>query len=79
MEQNPVILTGGYAVNVGAAGLYRRRIKMETVQQILENEAVLFYALIALIGLTALWFDYIIRRWSWIPRKRQRKNFGERW
>ena len=51
---------------------------METVQQILENEAVLFYALIALIGLTALWFDYIIRRWSWIPRNRHNRQYREK-
>lgn len=25
------------------------------------------------------WLAYVIRRWSWIPRKQQRQRFGERW
>ena len=49
------------------------------VQDVLENEAIL----LGLFGLAvagfAIYFEYIIRRWSWIPRKHQRKNFGERW
>lgn len=49
------------------------------IADVLNSEAVLLYALIALIGLTAGWLDYVIRRWSWIPRKRQRRFFGERW
>ena len=49
------------------------------VQDVLENEAILLGIFgLAVVGF-AIYFEYIIRRWSWIPRKRQRKNFGERW
>ena len=49
------------------------------VQDVLENEAILLGLFgLAVVGFAIYW-EFIIRRWSWIPRKRQRKNFCERW
>lgn len=33
---------------------------------------------VIVIAAFVLLFDYLVRRWSWIPRKRQRVLFGER-
>ena len=52
---------------------------METVQTVLENEAILLISAFASIVLLAMWLEYVIRRWSYVPRKRQRRSFGERW
>lgn len=48
------------------------------VVTVLESEMILFgiYAL-AVVGF-AIWFGYILRRWSWIPRKRHDRVFVER-
>ena len=49
------------------------------VRDVMQNEAVYF----GLFGLSvaglALYMGYVIRRWSWIPRRKQRKCFTERW
>ena len=52
---------------------------MNTVQNVLENEAVVFILYGAAVALLALYFGYLLRRWSWVPRKQQRQRFGERW
>ena len=49
------------------------------IADVLNSEMMVMVGLVALIGATVAYMEYIIRRWSWIPRKRQRKNFGERW
>ena len=49
---------------------------METVQTVLENEAILLISAFASIVLLAMWLEYVIRRWSYVPRKRQRRSFG---
>ena len=79
MEQNPEILTGGCAANADEAGLYQRRITMNTVQTILENEAIYFGLFGIAVILFIMYFRYLLNRWSWIPRKRQRVRFYERW
>ena len=49
---------------------------METVQTVLENEAILLISAFASIVLLAMWLEYVIRRWSYVPRKKQRRSFG---
>ena len=51
---------------------------MYTVQQILENEACLFGLFGIAVILIGCWFWYIVREWSWMPRKKQRAKFNER-
>jgi O-antigen/teichoic acid export membrane protein len=43
-----------------------------------ENEPIYFALAAMAIVLLGMWFLYIMRRWSWIPRKRQRRYFVER-
>lgn len=49
------------------------------IQLILDTEAVIFVAYGVLVAGVGLYLNYLIRRWSWIPRKRQRRTFTERW
>ena len=42
------------------------------------NQQIRAAILIATIAASILFMRYIIRRWSWIPRKRQRTHFNER-
>ena len=42
------------------------------------NQQIRTAILIATIAASILFMRYIIRRWSWIPRKRQRTHFNER-
>ena len=51
---------------------------MNTFQTILENETILLISAFASIVLLAMWLEYVIRRWSYVPRKRQRSRFNER-
>lgn len=44
----------------------------------LENEAIYFALAIMGMILIGAWFVYILKEWSWIPRKRQRRWFYER-
>lgn len=48
------------------------------VMTVMENELILFglYGL-AVVGF-AVWFGYVLRNWSWIPRKRHNRVFIER-
>ena len=48
------------------------------VQDVLENEAILLgLAGLAVVGFGIYW-EYIIRRWSWTPRKKHNRRFDER-
>lgn len=49
------------------------------VQMIIEGENILLIGGLTAVAILGLWFGHILRRWSWVPRKRQRKAFGERW
>lgn len=45
---------------------------------IFESEAMVFLLYgVAVAGLF-LYMDYILRRWSWIPRKRHNRQYTER-
>ena len=48
-------------------------------RMILESEVVVL--ILGGVGIAALglYFGYILRNWSWIPRRKQRRGFGERW
>ena len=43
-----------------------------------DNEVMMWIILVLLIAALALWFTYILDRWSWIPRKRHTRTFYER-
>ena len=48
------------------------------IQDVLENEAILLGLFgLAVVGF-AIYFEYIVRRWSWIPRKKHDRVFVER-
>lgn len=49
------------------------------INSVLENETVVFILYGVAVTLLALYFGYLLRNWSWIPRKRQRQRFNERW
>ena len=53
-----------------------------TTQEILRhvwlNEAMLMIAVLALIALTVIVWMYVDERWTFYPRRKQRKYFGER-
>lgn len=34
--------------------------------------------MIGLVAALAGWMAYVVKRWSWIPRKEQRKRFWEK-
>ena len=47
-------------------------------QTALNNEGIVFAGFgLFMIGLI-LWFDYVIRRWSWIPRNRHNRQYREK-
>lgn len=46
--------------------------------QVRDDGPMIFIGLaLAIVGI-ALWLEYVIRRWSWIPRKRHDRVFIER-
>lgn len=46
--------------------------------QVRDDGPMIFIGLaLAIVGI-ALWLEYVIRRWSWIPRKRHNRVFIER-
>lgn len=55
--------------------LFEARMALEQVRS---NEAVNALIFVILVAGIALWLEYIIRRWSWIPRKRHDRIFVER-
>jgi hypothetical protein len=44
------------------------------------NENSVIYFALAIIGMILIgaWFVWVLENWSWIPRKKQRRFFGER-
>ena len=50
----------------------------EIVAGVLNSEMVVMVCAVLLVAGVALYLEYIIRRWSWIPRREQRRVFGER-
>lgn len=48
------------------------------VTQAQSNSAMVALALVLTIAGTVLWFDYVLRRWSWIPRKRHNRTYIEK-
>lgn len=51
---------------------------MNTVHEVMMHEAITFGLFFLSVILLGGWFLYILKRWSWIPRKTQRKGFTER-
>ena len=73
-----ITASGCFASYVNEAGPSQRRKKMNTVQNVLENETCLFGLFGIAVILIGCWFWYIVREWSWMPRKKQRTRFNER-
>lgn len=48
------------------------------VQQAQDDSIVLGIMVVCLIGAVAMGIDYLVRRWSWVPRKVQRGRFHEK-
>lgn len=46
------------------------------VQSALNGSMIIFVGAVVAIGALVLYVRYILDRWSWVPRKRQRKEFG---
>lgn len=47
------------------------------LQQVQENEVMVFIFAAAGLLLIGFWLGYAVRRWSWESRKRQRRWFNE--
>lgn len=47
------------------------------LQQVSENCAMNAILIIGLIAGLVLWFEFVLRRWSWLPRKRHARTFYE--
>ena len=50
---------------------------MSAVDIVMENETILLVLAGIFLVLFGMWFGYILRRWSWLPRKRQRRCFND--
>ena len=48
------------------------------LRQVWQSEALVLIAVLALIALTVIVLMYVDERWTFIPRRTQRKYFGER-
>jgi hypothetical protein len=48
------------------------------IEAVLQNEAGVFLLFGIAFVLFVLGFCWVLREWSWIPRKRQRREFVER-
>ena len=46
---------------------------------ILQNEGIYFGLFAIAVILLLCFFGYVLREWSWVPRRRQRRSFNERW
>lgn len=42
------------------------------------NEMAVIIGAIVLISAMVLWFEYVMRRWSWLPRQRHGRIFNEK-
>lgn len=49
------------------------------ITQARDDSIMLAIGFVLLIAVTVLWWVYVFERWSWIPRRKQRRCFGERW
>ena len=49
-----------------------------TIRRVMDNELLLWIGVVVFIAAMALAIAYVMERWSWIPRKRQRARFDER-
>jgi len=58
------------------AALMQARMAVASAQ---ENTVMYYILALCLVGATAVALAYINERWTFIPRRRQRKSFGERW
>lgn len=47
-----------------------------TVQSAVNGSVIIWVGAVAAIGALVLYVKYILDRWSWVPRKQQRKEFG---
>lgn len=47
------------------------------LQQVQENEVMVFIFAAAGLLLIGFWLGYAVRRWSWEPRRKQRARFDE--
>lgn len=47
-----------------------------TVQSAVNGSVIIWVGAVAAIGALVLYVRYILDRWSWVPRKQQRKEFG---
>lgn len=50
----------------------------EIVAGVLNSEAIVLVCAGLLVIATGLYMEYIIRRWSWIPRKEHNRVYRER-
>ena len=44
----------------------------------LMNERLVLIGVVGLIAVLVLWGEYVLRRWSWVPRKRRDRIFIEK-
>lgn len=51
---------------------------MNEVYEVLRSEAILLGLYFLTVILFGVYWAYIMRRWTWIPRRKQRRGFGER-
>lgn len=51
---------------------------MNTVNEVMMNEAITFGLYFLAVILFGVCWRYIVRNWSWIPRRQQRSGFRER-
>ena len=49
----------------------------EVVKAVLRSQDEMLVLVAVGILLVGIWFGYVLRRWSWIPRKRQRAFFND--
>ena len=49
------------------------------IAQARDDSIMLAIGFVILVGGLVAWLSYVIDRWSWIPRRKQRRCFGERW
>lgn len=47
------------------------------IREVMENEAVLFGLAVIAVILLFCYLGWVLRRWSWVPRKDARKHYAE--
>ena len=48
------------------------------VSEAMVNEVLVLIGVIGLAAILVLWCEYVMRRWSWIPRRRRTRVFNEK-